>query len=83
MAKELRLTTRQILDLKYKVENPVLKQWSMKHGIIDCMTKIQACLRSGFGYLGDQRIDRHFINQLSPGDRTIYNGVTAWIDSQN
>lgn len=74
------MTTEQIFDLKYKVENPVLKKWSLRHGVIDCMRNVQTCLRSGFGYMGSQRIDRNFIQSLSHADRSIYNGVTAWLN---
>lgn len=74
------LTYEQITSLKYKVENPVLKKWSMRHGIIDCMTTVRACLQSGFGYMGEQRIDRNFIASLSDGDRCIYNDIMAWMD---
>ena len=81
--KELRLTTRQILDLKYKVENETLREYCLRYGVVDCMSKIRQCLKTGFGFIDGQRIDRNFMNTLSHGDRTIYNGVTAWIDSQN
>lgn len=73
---------KQIISLKYKIENPVLKKWSMRHGVIDCMTKVRQCLLSGFGYMGGQRVDRDFVNSLSQSDRCIYNGVTAWIDKR-
>ena len=77
------MATQQVLNLKYKVENPLLRKWSMRYGIVDCMTKVRRCLRSGFGFMGTQRIDRDFINNLSHADRVIYNGVLAWHDITN
>ena len=74
------MTTQEVLDLKYKVENPFLRKWSMRYGIVNCMTNVRRCLESGFGYMGPQRIDRDFINTLSHADRIIYSGVLAWYD---
>ena len=74
------MTNEEITSLKYKIENSVLKKWSLRHGVIDCMRNVQTCLRSGFGYMGSQRIDRDFMQSLSYGDRSIYNGVTAWLE---
>lgn len=74
------LTTEQVIDLKYKVEDPFLREWSMKHGITDCVRCMWHCLKSGFGYMGEQRIDREFMKSLTAGDRAIYNGVAAWLN---
>jgi len=73
----------KIINLKYKIENPFLKKWSLSYGIIECMTKLQICMQSDFGYMGDQRIDRDFIKSLSKNDRDIYNCVISWIDQDN
>ena len=72
------LTNEQVMSLKYKVENPFLREWSMKYGVADCMTKVQSCLKAGFGFMGSQRIDRSFVESLSSNDRCIYNGIIAW-----
>jgi len=72
------LTNEQVMSLKYKVENPFLREWSMKYGVTDCMTKVQSCLKAGFGFMGSQRIDRSFVESLSSNDRCIYNGIIAW-----
>ena len=72
------LTDKQAMCLKYKVENPFLREWSLKYGVVDCMTKVQSCLKAGFGYMGRQRIDRSFLESLSYNDRCLYNGVVAW-----
>lgn len=74
------ITIDNITELKHKVEHPVLKAWSLKHGIIDCVMTVRACLKAGFGYMGTQRIDNKFIKSLSNNDRCLYNGVLAWID---
>lgn len=74
----MKLTTEQVMSLKYKIENPFLRKWSMKYGVIDCMTKVQSCLKAGFGFMGSQRIDRSFVESLSSNDRSIYNGIIAW-----
>lgn len=74
------ITIDNISELKHKIENPFLKEWGLKHGVIDCITTVRQCLRSGFGYMGTQRIDNDFVNSLSYSDRCIYNGVIAWID---
>lgn len=76
----MKITTDNILELKHKIENPFLKDWSLKHGIVDCMTTVRTCLRAGFGYMGTQRIDHDFVNSLSNSDRCLYNGVLAWYD---
>lgn len=75
------LTSEQMLSLKYKVEHPILREWCMRYGIIDCVRNIQTCIKSGYGYLSTQRVDRNFINSLSYNDRCIYNGVVAWLNS--
>ena len=77
------LTDEQVMSLKYKVENPFLREWSMKYGVIDCMTKVQSCLKAGFGFMGSKRIDRSFVESLSYNDRCLYNGVVAWSDIKN
>ena len=71
-------THEQICDLKFKLENSFLKEWSSHYGIIDCMTKIVSCLACGFGYMGAQRIDYKFLASLSHNDICIYNEVIAW-----
>lgn len=70
-----------VLNLKYKIENLFLKKWSVKYGVVDCMTKVQMCLKSGWGYMGDRRIDCKFMAQLSQNDRAIYNKVLAWYNN--
>jgi len=72
------LSREQIMSLKYKVENPFLRKWSLKYGIIDCMNKVHSCLKTGFGYMGEQRIDRSFMETLSDNDRCLYNGIVLW-----
>lgn len=74
------LTTEQVFDLKYKVEHPFLREWCLKYGITDCVRCMWQCLKSGFGYMGEQRIDREFMKSLTHGDCAIYNGVVAWLN---
>lgn len=72
------LTYEQVSSLKYKVENPFLRKWSMMYGVVDCMTRVQSCLKADFGFMGSQLIDRSFVKSLSSNDRCIYNGIIAW-----
>lgn len=75
------MNEQQLSELKYKWENQVLREWSIKFGIIDCVRTIHDILRnpSNYGFLGETRIDRKFINELSYSDRVLFNAVTAWI----
>ncbi len=72
------MTFTKIYDLVYKIENKDLKTWCNKYGVIDCMTNIHHCLKTGFGYLGALRIDAAFMCSLSENDRNIYNTVIDW-----
>jgi hypothetical protein len=69
-----------IFGLKYELKNPFIREWSIKYGVINCMSNVRCCLMSGFGFLGGQRIDKAFFCSLSQNDKEIYKRVIDFIE---
>lgn len=76
------MTYSEINSLKYKLENPFLLRMSRLYGMSNLVAHINACIRSGFGYIDNQRIDRNFMSNLSANDRLILQEVSDWLKEQ-
>lgn len=70
MSKET-ITAKEYLDLPYKLKNKFLSDLSFKHGMTSTLYGIRVCLLSGFGYMGETRVDANFIRSLDENDKNI------------
>lgn len=70
MSKET-ITAKEYLDLPYKLKNKFLSDWSFKYGITATLNDIRVCLLSGFGYMGETRVNANFIRSLDENDKNI------------
>lgn len=65
------ITAKEYLDLPYKLKNKLLSYWSCKYGITTTLNDVRGCLQSGFGYMGETRVDANFIRSLDENDKNI------------
>lgn len=70
MSKET-ITAKEYLNLPYKLKNKFLSYWSFKYGITATLNDIRVCLLSGFGYMGETRVNANFIRSLDENDKNI------------
>lgn len=66
-------TYTEISQLKYQLENPTLREWAVKYGIVDLAYNIGS---SPEIYLGNVHVDR---KNLSVNDKTLIQKVIDWI----
>lgn len=77
------VTYNDICLMKYDLQHKGLRDWAIRYGIIDLVWKIKGCLTSaGYGYLGNIKISRHFLNTLSSHDKEILDKAKSFIENK-
>lgn len=67
-------THTEISQLKYELEDPTLKEWAIKYGIVDLAYNIN---RSPEFYFGNELVVR---KNLSANDKAVVQKVIDWIN---
>lgn len=73
------MTTEEYLELKYKLHDKFLRKWAGMFGITCLLWDMDICLRSGFGYLAEKRIDLDFVSALDKNDKSILSKGYAFL----
>ena len=65
------MTTEDFLEMQYKFHNKFLREWAERSGTTCLLYDIYICLKSGFGYMGEIRMDMDFILALDESDKSL------------
>lgn len=67
-------TAKQYDNFPYELQHKGLREWAQKFGMTDLLLNIENCLKSGFGYIGEMKIDSEFmLSLLGTSDESIIN----------